>query len=124
MKKYILSLILIGLAVPAVAEPRDTRPGAVAPKVKIEPKVIERPGVAQLERKLDEQEAPQNAEICYSFECGQCREVNRSFTGTYIKERKDAPCPTQPSSCDVNSRGACAGLNDQGMSTVTDPMGQ
>jgi hypothetical protein len=124
MKKYILSLILIGLAVPAIAEPGDTRPGAVAPKVKIEPKVIERPGVAKLERKQDEQEGPQNAEICYSFVCGQCREVNRSFTGTYIKERKDAPCPTQPSSCDVNSRGACADLNNEGISTVADPMGQ
>ena len=65
MKKYILSLILIGLAVPALAEPGDIRPGAVAPKVKIEPKVIERPGVAQLERNQDEQEAPQNAEICW-----------------------------------------------------------
>jgi hypothetical protein len=124
MKKYILSLILIGLAVPAVAEPRDTRPGAVAPKVKIEPKVIERPGVAQLERKQDEQEPPPKAEICHSFVCAPCREINRSFTGTFIKEMKEASCPTQPSSCDVNSPGACAGLNDAGMSTVTDPMGQ
>jgi hypothetical protein len=123
MKKYILSLILVGLAVPAFAEPRDTGPRAVAPKVKIEPKVMDRPGVAPLGREQDEQEAPQTAEICWTFECAPCREVNRSFTGTYIKSRKEAPCPTQPSSCDVNSRGACASLNDQGMSTVIDPMG-
>lgn len=123
MKKFILPLLLLGLAMPAFADPQGSGPGAVAPKLKINPNAIERPAVTALGER-DALEAPEGSEICWAFECGQCREVNRSYTGTYIKSRKEAACPTRPSSCDVNSRGACAGLNDDGVAIISDPLGQ
>lgn len=95
----------------ALAVSNDRAPVALRPDLRIAPGTVFG-GVDGQEEDDDDGEKP--VAKCHELSCGRCNEVDRSYTGTYLKTGAETnDCPQPVPDCDVRSRGMCGDLNGE-----------